>query len=118
MIKSILTAIVLCASCTTVFGVAICLELVNFRGDINASGGVWDGGSGQPTQSISISDPILLSNYLFGGGPEPDSCPGSWDANSDGSVNASDPVFLLNYLFSGGSAPAADTFTCHVWVDQ
>lgn len=71
-----------------------------FRGDITGN------------DSLSISDPIMLSNYLFSGGPTPQTCSEVWDANTDGGVNGADPVFLLNYLFSGGSAPSPSTSNC------
>lgn len=62
-----------------------------FRGDANCD------------ESVNISDPIYIGNYLFNGGPAP-ACDLAADANSDGNVSISDQVFLLNYLFDGGPA--------------
>lgn len=52
-------------------------------------------------ESVDISDPIYLLDYLFQGGP-PLACRKAGDTNDDGSLDISDPTYLLNFLFLGG----------------
>ncbi len=53
---------------------------------------------------ITISDAVLLINYIFSGGPAP--CPlRNGDADCSGAVTISDAVYLINYIFAGGPAP-------------
>lgn len=60
--------------------------------------------------NVSVSDVIMIVNYLFKGGPEP------WlyycDINGDCGVTVSDIVYLINYLFKGGLSPKCDCAEC------
>ena len=53
---------------------------------------------------ITISDAVLLVNYIFAGGQISQLVP----ANADGDcfVSISDAVYLINYIFAGGPAPS------------
>jgi hypothetical protein len=63
-----------------------------FCGDANGSG------------AISISDAVMLINYIFAGGTAPNPiCRG--DANGSGAISISDAVYLIRYIFAGGPAP-------------
>jgi hypothetical protein len=52
--------------------------------------------------AVDISDPVLILDSLFSGGP-PLECPAAADANADNAVDISDPVAILAYLFLGSS---------------
>ena len=52
----------------------------------------------------TVSNVVLLINYLFGSGPAPNSLH-SYDVNCDGDINITDVVYLINYLFKGGPPP-------------
>lgn len=68
---------------------AILMDVLDYRGDVNGSGGV-EGG-----------DIIYLINYLFRHYPPPSPL-SVGDVNCDGGVNAGDVVFLISYLFRHG----------------
>ena len=55
--------------------------------------------------SINVADVIYIINYIFRGGPPPQSqlCVG--DVNTDGSVSIADAVCLINFVFKSGSPP-------------
>ncbi len=74
--------------------------------DNDGSGDACDYLSGDADNSggITISDAVLLINYIFAGGAVP--CPlRNGDADCSGAVNISDAVYLINYIFAGGPAP-------------
>ncbi len=53
---------------------------------------------------ITISDAVLLINFIFSGGSAP--CPiRNGDADCSGAVTISDAVYLINYIFAGGPGP-------------
>jgi hypothetical protein len=54
--------------------------------------------------AINIGDAVFLINYIFKGGPAPESL-GAGDANCDSTINISDATYLVNYIFKGGPAP-------------
>jgi len=58
-------------------------------------------GDSNGDESIDISDPIHVLNFLFAGGAPPVCMPVA-DANADGRLDISDPVATLNFLFAGG----------------
>ena len=61
-------------------------------------------GDADNSGAITISDAVLLINYIFSGGPAP--CPlRNGDADCSGAVTISDAVYLINYIFAGGPAP-------------
>lgn len=74
-----------------VFLTKICLQ-THVCGDADGSG------------TVTISDAVLLINYIFAGGPAPNPLL-SGDADCSGSVTISDAVYLINYIFAGGAAP-------------
>ncbi|MBD3404238.1 hypothetical protein GF420_15215 [candidate division GN15 bacterium] len=49
-----------------------------------------------------MPDVILLSNYLFQGGPAPFPSPLMGDVNCDGQLDLADVQYLTNALFLGG----------------
>ena len=53
---------------------------------------------------VTISDAVMLVNYIFAGGQISQLVP----ANADGDcfVSISDAVYLINYIFAGGPAPS------------
>jgi hypothetical protein len=67
---------------------------VGLRGDANGDG------------ELNAGDPVFLINYVFKGGPAPETV-FNGDANADGSVNVADAVYLINYIFKGGPPPPA-----------
>ena len=65
---------------------------LGYCGDLNGDG------------FISVFDVMFLIDYLYSGGPEPESirlC----DVNSDSVTNIFDIVFLLKYLYMNGPEP-------------
>ncbi len=64
-------------------------------------------GDADGSTSISISDAVLLINYIFGGGAPPSPLLAG-DADCSGSVTISDAVSLINYIFGGGAAPCSN----------
>jgi hypothetical protein len=62
------------------------------RGDVDGS------------QSVDITDPILLLNYQFLSGSAP-ACAEAADADDTGAVDLSDPIYLIQYLFLAGPQP-------------
>jgi len=79
-----------------IFGVGwngfLILEIGYICGDINNSG------------AIDLLDITYLINYLYRGGPPPDSMEAS-DVNVSGVVDILDITFLLNYIYKGGPNP-------------
>jgi uncharacterized delta-60 repeat protein len=56
---------------------------------------------------VNISDGVFLVNFIFGGGPAPETTlEGDPDCNN--MVNISDAVYLVQYIFGGGPAPCAN----------
>jgi hypothetical protein len=53
---------------------------------------------------VNVADAVMLINYIFKGGPAPESLEAS-DANGDGGVDVADAVYLINFVFSGGPPP-------------
>lgn len=54
--------------------------------------------------SVTISDAVLIINYIFGGGSPPKPMEAG-DANCSGGLEISDAVYLINYVFGGGPEP-------------
>lgn len=74
------------------------LDLPGFlRGDANGD------------QSIDITDPISILNYLFGGNAEV-SCLDAADSNDDGTLDLIDAIGILNLVFGGGPGQLAPPF--------
>lgn len=63
-------------------------------------------GDADGSSQITISDAVLLINYIFGGGPAPSPLL-SGDADCSQAVTISDAVVLINYIFAGGAAPCS-----------
>lgn len=63
-------------------------------------------GDADGSGAVTISDAVLLINYIFAGGPAPNPLL-SGDADCSGSVTISDAVYLINYIFAGGAVPCA-----------
>jgi subtilisin family serine protease len=66
--------------------------IVGSRGDANNDG------------TINVADAVFLINYIFKGGPAPDS-EYLGDANGDGTINVGDAVYLIQYIFGSGPPP-------------
>ncbi len=71
-----------------------CCNHDGLRGDANMSG------------AILVDDLIMLVNYIFKGGVEPD-CYVEGDANGSGIILVDDLTLLVNYIFKGGPPPVA-----------
>jgi hypothetical protein len=56
--------------------------------------------------SMSLTDVVLLVNYIFANGPAP-VLGKSADVNCDDAINIADAVVLINYIFLGRPAPCA-----------
>ena len=63
-------------------------------------------GDADGSGSVTISDAVLLINYIFAGGPAPNPV-AAGDADCSGSLTISDAVLLINYIFAGGAAPCS-----------
>ncbi len=61
-------------------------------------------GDADGSESVNISDAVLITNYIFISGPAPDPMEAG-DTNCDAVVNISDAVKIINYIFIGGDAP-------------
>jgi hypothetical protein len=61
-------------------------------------------GDANNDQTVNLTDPTYINNYLYQGGPAPP-CMNQADANNDGRVDLSDSIFLLNWLYQGGPPP-------------
>jgi hypothetical protein len=59
-------------------------------------------------QTINITDPIVILNYLFLGTSQLH-CLDAADTNNDGVLNITDPIYLLGFLFLG-TAPIPPPF--------
>jgi hypothetical protein len=55
---------------------------------------------------LTVTDAIVVLQYLFLGGEEPP-CLEAINTNDDAELNILDPIFLLRYLFLGGDDPPA-----------
>jgi hypothetical protein len=64
------------------------------RGDVRGDG------------TVDIGDVVMLLNYLYKDGTEPDPL-SSGNANCDYAVDVGDVVYLINYLFKSGLAPCS-----------
>ena len=53
---------------------------------------------------ITVSDAVLLINYIFAFGPAPFTT-ANGDADCNGTITVSDAVFLINFIFASGPAP-------------
>ena len=56
---------------------------------------------------VSISDPVMLIVFIFGGGPPPQPLLVG-DVDCTGIVNISDVGYLIEYIFGGGAEPCAN----------
>ena len=68
------------------------LPIYGLRGDINHS------------NSVNAADVILLVNYVFRSGPQPEPI-SLGDVNGIPPVTSSDIIYLVNYVFKGGPPP-------------
>jgi len=66
---------------------------IEVDGDVNING------------SVTSSDVIVLVNYVFKGGNDPDPCTANGDVNCNGTVTSSDIIYEVNYVFKSGPAP-------------
>jgi len=58
-------------------------------------------------EQIDLLDAVFLINYIFVGGPAPQSLALA-DVNCSGSINIADVVLLINYIFRAGPAPCTE----------
>ena len=61
---------------------------------------------------ISLSDPILILEFLFG--DTIPACRAAADIDGDATVGVEDAVLVLGYLFNSGTPPAAPFPRCGV----
>ncbi len=91
----VITAIIATLLALLSAGLAERLEARDFRrGDCNQD------------ETLDISDPQFVLNFLFLGGGAP-TCPVACDGNDDEAIDVSDPQYVLNFLFLGGPPPPA-----------
>jgi Dockerin type I domain/Beta-propeller repeat len=57
-------------------------------------------------EHVDLLDVVFLINYIFVGGPPPQSLALA-DVNCSGSINIGDAVLLINFIFRSGPAPCA-----------
>lgn len=72
--------------------------------EVDETGGGCGDADGNGT--ISITDAVYLINYIFGGGPPPDTLEAG-DPDCNGQISITDAVYIINYIFGGGPAPCA-----------
>ncbi len=61
-------------------------------------------GDADSSGTITLADPLLVSQYLFANVATP-SCLQRWDADGSGKVTVHDVVRLIRYVIGGGAAP-------------
>jgi hypothetical protein len=95
----IFAALLIVAICASAYGQSSCpipnnlaIPCVFIRGDADGS------------ESVNITDYIVIQNWLYQSGPRPVTLDGA-DVNDDGDVNGSDLSYLSAFLYSGGPAP-------------
>jgi hypothetical protein len=66
---------------------------VVITGDVDVSG------------AIEAADIIIMVNYLFKGGPEPQPIAQAGDVNCDGVTTSADIIDLVNHVFKSGATP-------------
>jgi hypothetical protein len=54
---------------------------------------------------LSAADVIVLVNYIFKSGPEPQPCVAAGDVNCSGTVTSADIIYLVNHVFNSGDPP-------------
>jgi hypothetical protein len=62
-------------------------------------------GDGDQSDNLTAADLILLVNYIFKAGPEPQPCVAVGDINCDGSATSSDIILLVNHVFKSMPPP-------------
>jgi hypothetical protein len=70
-----------------------------------ASCGVVVTGDVDVSGAIEAADIIIMVNYLFKGGPEPQPLAQAGDVNCDGVTTSADIIDLVNHVFKSGAAP-------------
>jgi hypothetical protein len=70
-----------------------------------ASCGVVVTGDVDVSGAIEAADIIIMVNYLFKGGPEPQPLAQAGDVNCDGITTSADIIDLVNHVFKSGAAP-------------
>ena len=80
---------------------------VTFAGDANLDG------------PVTTADVIVMVNYVFKSGSEPQPCVAAMDVNCDGTPTSADIIYTVNHIFKSGSAPCdvctlidGGTWTC------
>ena len=63
-------------------------------------------GDADGSDDVTISDAVLIINYIFAGGPAPSPLQ-SGDVDCNSIITISDAVYIIVYIFSGGPAPCA-----------
>lgn len=56
-------------------------------------------GDANGDETVNLADALLVTQYLFNGGPAPVPCPLAGDINQDGALNIADVSFYFSYLF-------------------
>jgi Ni,Fe-hydrogenase III small subunit len=62
-------------------------------------------GDGDLSGTLTAADIILLVNYIFKAGPEPQPCVAVGDINCDGKVTSADIILLVNHVFKSMAPP-------------
>ena len=87
-------------------------ELIPFRYDPGEVLLWWSlPGDANSDSSVTMTDVVFLTNYLYRGGSEPCVCEAA-DCNGDAIIDLGDMVHLINYLFTGGAPPLPGSFSC------
>lgn len=93
-VKSCLCGIVL----ITCFAFLICTD--------NAVADRYVPGDANSDGIVDIDDVVLIIEYIFAGGPEPDPYEAG-DVNCSGEIDIDDAVYLIGYIFDGGPPPCS-----------
>ena len=67
---------------------------------------------------VSMTDVVILVNYIYKDGTPPLPCLGTGDINCSGNITAADCTQLINYMFKGGPPPCdiCDLIKQGVWT--
>ena len=81
------------------------IDDVSVTGTAGGAESIFARGDADADSNVGINDGIVILNWLFLGGQEPN-CLDAADSDDSGTVVLNDAVTIFNWLFTGGAAPA------------